>query len=54
MPDSMSRNKKLKHVQRVIELLDLTSCEDTSKFLVPDFEKLSNKRNSFFNFLSIF
>ena len=32
MPDSISKAKKKKHVQRVIELLDLSSCQDTGKF----------------------
>lgn len=33
MPDSISRTKKLKHVQRVIDLLDLNDCEDTSELI---------------------
>lgn len=33
LPESMSKTKKLNHVQRIIQLLDLQQCEDTSECL---------------------
>lgn len=51
MSDSISKAKKLKHVQRVIDLLDLNDCQDTGMInFIMIFLTFANKSISLFFF----